>query len=194
MPCRHSARYSKSVNNIWTHPGDTIYLYREPQTFLTFGAVAGAQSQIPFGAWRISLAEAVAKSGGLNENLADPRSVFLYRGETRETVEAMGYDTTQFKGPIVPVVYHINMRDPSSYFMAKSFEMRNKDVIYVSTSPAVEMAKFRAYLATIYGTATDPMNAAITFYTLKNTAAGVGSVNVISGSTVPPPTLPPPSP
>ena len=22
------------VNNIWTHPGDTIYLYREPQTFL----------------------------------------------------------------------------------------------------------------------------------------------------------------
>jgi hypothetical protein len=27
-------------NNIWAHPGDTIYLYREPQTFLAFGAMA----------------------------------------------------------------------------------------------------------------------------------------------------------
>ena len=76
-------------NNIWTHPGDTIYLYTEPQTFLTFGAL-GAQRQTPFGAWRISLAEAMAKVGGLNDNQSDPTSVFLYRGEPRETLEAMG--------------------------------------------------------------------------------------------------------
>ena len=88
--------------------------------------------------------------------------MFLYRGETRETVEAMGYDTSQFKGPIIPVVYNLNLRDPSGYFLANSFEMRNKDVIYVSTSSAVEMVKFRNYMSTIYGTATDPMNAAIT--------------------------------
>jgi polysaccharide export outer membrane protein len=171
----------ESVNNIWTHPGDTIYVYREPQTFLTFGAVEG-QRQIPFGAWRISLSEAVAKTGGLNESLADPTSVFLYRGETRETVEAMGYDTSQFKGPIIPVVYNLNLRDPSGYFLANSFEMRNKDVIYVSTSSAVEMVKFRNYMATIYGTATDPMNAAITYYTLKNVSQGTGAVSII-GST-----------
>ena len=29
------------------HPNDTIYLYHEPQTFLTFGAV-GTQQQVPF--------------------------------------------------------------------------------------------------------------------------------------------------
>ena len=28
-------------NNIWVHPNDTIYLYREPQTFVAFGAFAG---------------------------------------------------------------------------------------------------------------------------------------------------------
>ena len=27
------------ANNIYVHPNDTIYLYREPQTFLTFGAL-----------------------------------------------------------------------------------------------------------------------------------------------------------
>ena len=31
------------VNNVYVHPNDTIYLYREPQTFLSFGAV-GAQT------------------------------------------------------------------------------------------------------------------------------------------------------
>ena len=79
-------------NNIWVQPNDTIYLYREPQTFVVFGA-SGRQatsgngipppSQIAFDAWRISLAEAVAKAGGLSDDRADPAAVFLYRGETR---------------------------------------------------------------------------------------------------------------
>ena len=32
------------INNIWVHPGDTIYLYREPQVVLVFGAT-GQQGQ-----------------------------------------------------------------------------------------------------------------------------------------------------
>jgi polysaccharide export outer membrane protein len=48
----------EAANNIYVHPDDTIYLYREPQTYLAFGAL-GSQQQIPFGAWRITLAEAV---------------------------------------------------------------------------------------------------------------------------------------
>ena len=174
------------VNNIWTHPGDTIYLYREPQTFLAFGAL-GTQRQIPFGAWRISVAEAVAKAGGLVDTASDPGSVFIYRGETRETVEAMGVDTSQFKGPLVPVIYSLNLKDPGGYFLASTMEMRNKDVIYVSNSVSVELAKFRSLLATVYGTATDPMNAAITYYTLKNVQAGTGAVSIIGGTPAAPP-------
>ena len=41
-------------NNIWVHPHDTVYIYREPQTFLVFGA-SGTQGQYPFDAWRLSL-------------------------------------------------------------------------------------------------------------------------------------------
>ena len=56
-------------NNVWVHPNDTIYLYREPQTFVAFGAFGGsvggtgsgaAQGLFNFEAWRLSLAEAVA--------------------------------------------------------------------------------------------------------------------------------------
>ena len=167
-------------NNIWSHPNDTIYVFSEPQTFLAFGALAG-QTQVPFGTWRISLAEALAKAGGLNDAQADPKSVFLYRGETRETAEALGIETSQYQGPIIPVIYNLNMRDPAGYFLATQFEMRNKDVIYVSNSASVELAKFRAFLATIYGTATDPMNAAITAYALKSTATTSSAVTTIVG-------------
>src|SRR5947209_3079039 len=89
------------ANNVYVHPNDIIYVYREPQTFLAFGAMS-QQQQIPFGVWRISLAEAVAKAGGLRDEQADPASVFLYRGETRDVADAMGVDVSQFQGPIIP--------------------------------------------------------------------------------------------
>ena len=39
------------ANNIYVHPNDTIYLYREPQTFLAFGAF-GNQQQNSF--WNLA--------------------------------------------------------------------------------------------------------------------------------------------
>jgi hypothetical protein len=38
-----------------------------------------------------------------------------------------------------------NFRDPSSYFFAQQFPMRNKDVIYASNAESVEVVKFIAY-------------------------------------------------
>src|SRR5437660_6726390 len=104
------------TNNIFIHAYDVVYVYREPQTFLAFGA-SGAQGQFNFEAWRISLAEAVAKAGGLNDALADPGSVFLYRGETREVAERLGADLSKHDGPIVPVIYIVNFKDPAGYFL-----------------------------------------------------------------------------
>jgi polysaccharide export outer membrane protein len=173
------------ANNILVHPNDTIYLYREPQTFLAFGAL-GAQQQIPFGAWRISLAEAVAKAGGLADSVADPASVFLYRGETRDVAEAMGIDCSPFQGPIIPVIYNINFRNPASYFLATTLEMRNKDVIYVSNSVSTEASKFLNYVRLINATINDPISNAINAYTLKNIIqTGTTNTAIITGATTP---------
>lgn len=167
-------------NNVYIHPEDTIYLYKEPQTFLAFGAL-GNQQQIPFGAWHISLAEAVSKAGGLNDNAADPASLFLYRGETREVAAALGVDVSRFDGPVIPVIYNLNLRDPSGYFMATNFEMRNKDVIYVTNAFSVEATKFMNYIRTINGTVSDPIQTAISAYTLKNVIQGTGTTTVVQG-------------
>ncbi|WP_428988796.1 polysaccharide biosynthesis/export family protein [Methylocapsa aurea] len=154
------------ANNIYVHPNDTLYLYREPQTFVAFGA-AGRQGQLPFDAWRISLAEAVGKAGGLNDDRADPAAVFLYRGETRNVAERLGVDCSTFPGAIVPIVYVVNFRDPAGYFLATKFVMRNKDVIYVSNSFAVESAKAMSYFRLLVATANDPIVAASGALVLK---------------------------
>jgi polysaccharide export outer membrane protein len=171
-------------NNIWVHPGDTIYLYREPQTFLAFGAAgtagvqvltgggtgtttAGQQGQFVFDAWRISLAEGIAKAGGLNSTIADPAAVFLYRGETREVAERLGIDCSRFPGPIIPVIYNFNWRNPDGYFLATKFQMRNKDVIYMANATSVEIAKVLGYFQLVVATVNDPIVAATNAYNLN---------------------------
>jgi polysaccharide export outer membrane protein len=174
------------ANNVYVHPNDTIYVYREPQTFVAFGAVSsaggattGGQGQYNFDAWRLSLAEAVAKAGGLNDVSADPASVFLYRGETRPVAEQLGIDCSKFQGPIIPVIYNANLRDPAGYFLATKFQMRNKDVIYVSNAVSVETSKFLTYLRLIMATADDPIVYATTYYALKAATKGTATATTL---------------
>jgi len=169
-------------NNIFVRPNDIIYVYREPQTFLAFGA-SGRQGQFPFEAWRVSLAEAVAKANGLTDTQADPGAVFLYRGEPREVAAKLGVDVSRFDGPIVPVIYNLDLRDPAGYFLASKFEIRNKDVIYVSNASSVEGSKFLTYVRLIVGTATDPIVAAIAAYSLKAAIQGTSTSGLLLGAT-----------
>ena len=138
-------------NNIWAWPGDTIYLYKEPQTYLAFGAT-GQQGQFQFTAgsqsssWRMTLAEAVAAASGLLDLQADPGSVFLYRREPRELAERLGVDCSKMDGPTVPVVYAVSFADPAGYFLATKVQMHNKDVIFAANAQSVEIQKFTTFL------------------------------------------------
>jgi polysaccharide biosynthesis/export protein len=152
-------------NNIYVLPGDRIYVYQEQQKFMAFGAlggggggsVAGAQSQIAFDAWRLNLAEAVGKAGGLFELLADASAVFVYRQEPREVAQLLGADMTKFDGPLVPVIFWVNFRDPGGYFLATRFQMRNDDILFVANAASVESDKFLSYVELVAATATSVM-------------------------------------
>ena len=174
------------ANNIYVLPNDVIYLFNQPQTFVATGAAGGSstggQGLYKFDAWRLSLAEAVGKQGGLNDALAEPSWVFLYRGETREVAAQLGVDCTKFDGPIIPIIYNLNLRDPSGYFLAQNFEVRNKDVIYTSNASSVETTKFLSFLRTIMATVNDPIIYATNGYVLRNTIQG-GATTVITTPT-----------
>src|SRR5262249_35844262 len=115
---------------------------------------------------------------------------FLYRGETREVAEHLGIDIGRFNGPIIPVLYNINFRDPAGYFMATNIDIRNKDVIYVSNAVSVEATKVMNFINTVNSTVNGPINTAISYYTLKNLIQGTGSSAIITGVSPPPPPAP----
>ena len=56
--------------NIYLHPSDVVTLVRDPQTFIARGAT-GRNDEIPFNADGISLSQALAKAGGLEDSRSD---------------------------------------------------------------------------------------------------------------------------
>ena len=145
------------TNNIFVQPGDRIYVYREATKFLAFGAT-GLQGEFNFDAWKINLAQAVAKAGGLLDLQADPGSVFLYRDETRAVAEQLGVDCTNFGGGLIPVVYNVSFQDPAGYFLATKLAMRPFDVLYVANAPQVDATKVLDFLNTATATGRNGVN------------------------------------
>jgi polysaccharide export outer membrane protein len=140
------------AQNIYLRPDDQLYVKTDPQVFTAFGATL-RNASIPFGAERLTLAEAIGQAGGLNDVRADPRGVFVFRyeepalyaliGGRRAGAQAMAAGG----GPGVPVIYRLDLEEPASYFAAQRFQMRDNDVLYVSNAPATDLSKFLAVLS-----------------------------------------------
>jgi len=133
--------------NILLKPGDVVTALFQSQSFSVLGAT-GKNDEIPFEAQGISLAQALARSGGLTDNRADARGVFVFRFEDPKLVDAQDQSDKSTSGP-VPVVYEINLRDPASFFVTQNFPIENHDVIYVSNSPEAELQKFLRLVVTV---------------------------------------------
>lgn len=132
----------QSSNNVWLMPRDTVQVAHKPRTFTAFGAVT-SKKQIPFNAETITLVEALAQSGGLNDNLADAGGVFLFRFESPAR---LGSANVQVPATLVEgkaaTIYRLDFNQPQSFFLAHSFMMQDKDIIYVANAPAAEFRKF----------------------------------------------------
>lgn len=132
----------KSSNNVWLMPRDTVQVAHKPRTFTAFGAVT-SKNQIPFNAEAITLVEALAQSGGLNDNLADAGGVFLFRFESPARLDSANVQVPAalVEGKVA-TIYRLNFNQPQAFFLARSFMMQDKDIIYVANAPAAEFRKF----------------------------------------------------
>lgn len=126
--------------NVYLRPGDVLTLVRDPQSFLAYGAT-GVNSKIPFDADSVALSEALAKVGGLQDYRADPSGVFIFRYEPPQIARALRPESSLAGGGWVPVVYRLNLRDPASLFLAQSFPIFNKDIVFVSNAPIADAQK-----------------------------------------------------
>jgi len=128
------------AQNIYMQPGDVVTALFQPLSFTMLGA-AGKSDEINFEAQGISLAQALARVGGMNDMRADAQGLFIFR---YEEPTALNWAEAPTPGPDgkVPVVYQVNLRDPSSFFIAQNFPVADHDVLFVSNSPATELQKF----------------------------------------------------
>jgi len=142
---------SDPAENIYVWPGDVLTLVRIPQTFAVFGAT-GQNTQVSFSAEKVTLAEALAKAGGLLDLRADPAGVFLFRFEPPGVVSALkAPPLATGPGGSSPVVYRLDLSDANSYFFAQRFPVEDKDIIYVANARLNELQKFFTLLNTITG-------------------------------------------
>lgn len=133
---------SSTRDNIFLQPNDIITLVRQPRSFTVFGA-AISNASVPFDESELYLNQALAKVGGLNDNRANAKGLFVYRRESTSVVRSVAGNvhSTNADGT-VNVIYQIDLRDPAGFFVLKSFKVKNRDLIYVANSSLAEVRKF----------------------------------------------------
>lgn len=134
--------------DIHVHPGDRIHVIYQPRTYTVFGAAGTQATETPFKSPHVSLAEALARVGGPNDNRADPNAAFLFRFEDPVAAKQLGLDTPPTPQGI-PVVYQIDMMNPSSYFLAQRIPMKTKDVLLIANAKTNKFYKFDQLISTL---------------------------------------------
>ena len=128
---RLSDIYRNQKNDILLRAGDVITAY-ESKEFLTVLGAAGTQGRVAISKRNYSVLDALADSRGLDDALADPRSVFLF------TPAQAGVDG----GPdLVPVVYQFDLTRPEHVALAREFTVGEGQAIYISDAPFTQVQK-----------------------------------------------------
>jgi len=133
--------------NVPLQSGDVVTALFQPQSFTVLGAT-GRNEELPLEAQGIMLSQALARAGGLQDTRADARGVFVFRLEEAAALEWPGKVVTTPDGK-VPVIYQLDLKDPASFFVAQSFPVQHRDVLYVSNAPAAELQKFLSIVTSI---------------------------------------------
>jgi polysaccharide export outer membrane protein len=144
--------------NILLRPGDVVTALFQSMSFTVLGA-AGTNAEISFEAQGISLAQALARANGLQDTRADASGIYIFR---LEDGNALPWKTPPARTPEgkVPVVYRVNLKDPATFFVAQTFPIENRDVLYAANASGADLQKFLNLVLTAVYPALSLINAA----------------------------------
>jgi polysaccharide export outer membrane protein len=92
--------------------------------------------------------------GGLKDDRANARGVFVFRLENPDAIDpTLAATARRTADGRIPVIYRVDLRNPATMFVAQSFPIRNKDVIYASTAPLGDIQRFVGILSSLAFTA-----------------------------------------
>jgi len=175
---RHGTTRSDTLQSIFDSPGknillqpaDTVLLRNVSLSYMVFGA-GGTVGSVPIDVEDLTLAQAMAKTGGANDMRANPAAVFIYREESRKVLESVGKSAqlSPGSGP-VPVIYHLQLQDPEGFFYANNFNVRDQDIVYYANATSVGVGKFMSLLNTLLSP-------------VSSVAGGASTVRILSPGT-----------
>ncbi len=142
------------LEDLFRHPeldvalrgGDRILVQEDQRRFTVLGAT-GAQTLLPFDTPTITAIEALAQVGGLDPTRADPTGVFIFRNEPEEVARAVLGETALVGDQ--RVVYVLDLTAPNGMFLARDFQIRDGDTVYVTEASSVQWNRL---ISTLTGT------------------------------------------
>lgn len=140
--------YDSPAKNILLQPADTVLVRNISINYMVFGA-GGTVGTQPIEVEDLTLAEALARSGGPNDLRANPAAVFVYRQESRKLLESLGYHTLPAGHGTVPVIYQLELQKPEGFFYASNFNIRDRDILYYANAGSIGVGKFMTLLNTM---------------------------------------------
>ncbi len=131
------------LEDLFRHPeldialrgGDRILVQEDQRRFTVLGAT-GAQTLLPFETPTITAIEALAQVGGLDPTRADPTGVFVFRNEPEEIARAVLGESALVGDQ--RVVYVLDLTAPNGMFLARDFQIRDGDTVYVTEASSVQ--------------------------------------------------------
>jgi polysaccharide export outer membrane protein len=138
--------YGVREQNVMLEQGDIVNVSdRSYNKIFVLGEVTKPGSLV-MNKKRSTLAEALSDAGYINQTTADPRWIYVMRGDTEE-----------------PQLYHLDSRAPDAMLLADRFPLRPRDIVYVDTAPVV---RWQRVIANILPTATMLNLTSQTYYPL----------------------------
>jgi polysaccharide export outer membrane protein len=134
--------------NVPLLPGDVVTALFAPYSFTALGA-SGKPEEVNFESRGITLAQAIARSGGLIDSRSNARGVFIFRFVPKTALTWPREPVKTTPEGMVPAVFRIDLTDPASFFLIQNFPMENRDVLYVSNAPITEVNKLLQVLLSI---------------------------------------------
>jgi polysaccharide export outer membrane protein len=130
------------AQNIRLGPGDIVTALYQPYSFTALGAT-NKSDEIPFEATGLTVAQALGRVGGLREDRANIKGAFIFRLEDPAALDPItAASAPRTADGRIPVIYQFDLSDPATFFIAQSFPMRNKDILYVSAAPLSDIQRF----------------------------------------------------
>ena len=105
-------------NNPLLGSGDVIYVPTENVEEVFLLGEVGRPDTINIAGETVTLTQAIARQGGLDEQRADARGIFVFRGTSLDMI-----------------VFQLSVESPTGYLLGSEFNLAAGDVVYVTTSP-----------------------------------------------------------